>query len=214
MTESTATSTTSSTSSNPSVSGATKHKHTRRKSVVDIITDILHQDSDGKSAQTPHQLRGETEQEKRTLFRNPTLAASMLKKKLEHEKRKSIRQERHHGHNKRSSRGKPDSIPENSRVSYTSGGTDDENSIASPVLQPKIVGLHHIAHGTIEKRTSDIAGIGSASNYYSNYSRSGRAERHGSRASSASGTSVRSISDAWDASNGKNNDDSPIKHVS
>ena len=68
-------------------------KRERRKSVVDIITDVLedHQVSfeHGNGAKTPHQLHGRTDEEKRTLFRNPTLAAKMIQKKLAKERRKS-----------------------------------------------------------------------------------------------------------------------------
>ena len=73
-------------------------RHRRRKSVVEVITDILqdHQNSFemGTAAQNASQLKGGTREEQKTLFRNPTLAAAMLKKKLEKEKRKAHREKR------------------------------------------------------------------------------------------------------------------------
>jgi|TARA_B110000091_G_scaffold63970_1_gene70340 hypothetical protein len=73
-------------------------RHGRRKSVVEVITDILqdHQNSFemGTAAQNASQLKGGTREEQKTLFRNPTLAAAMLKKKLEKEKRKAHREKR------------------------------------------------------------------------------------------------------------------------
>jgi hypothetical protein len=256
--------------SQQSAQGTRKHHHSRRKSAVDIITDILADEfKDGKAASgaaasTPHQLHGDTMEQKKVLFRNPTLAASMLKKKLDHEKRKSMRMERHHhGHHKHhghhgqttlSQTTGSDNTSESERVSYTKedstataggqGGQEDTNTDTNtntntntriitsntiqnnnnPILSPmikstiakKVVGLHNVTKGTLEKRTSSIAGIGSASNYYSAYTRSGRAaQRRGSKATSsnASGNSNKSLTDAWDASNGMYRNESPIKNV-